>query len=194
MTRRRKKPYDPAEAARLSAEQADARSERERLNRLGISVEVVTETDRETGKKHWVAKGQNKDVFLVLLERRALDQAGFDAIRRYESAHDTAMGHNTPERRPDHIRASVEGAPGQNISQAQIIASHQVRWIEGRLSATELRLLTTLRMNPPGMWHSVVQTITGETNDDCHAPRIRAMAENVRDALYTFDRLSKKAA
>lgn len=194
MTKRRKKPHDPAEATRLSLEQADARAERERLRPLGVDVSVVTETDKETGIKHWVAKGQRKDVFLVLLERRAIDQAAFDAIRRYETDLDTAMGHNTPERRPDHIRASSEGAPGQNIGQHQILASHRVRWVEGRLSVTEMRLLTTLRMNPPAQWHSVVQMVTGENNDDCHAPRIRAMAENVRDAHSTFDRLLKKAA
>lgn len=194
MSRRRKKPYDPAEDTRLRLEQADARAERERLRPLGVDVVVVTETDKETGIKHWVAKGQRKDVFLVLLERRAIDMAAFDAIRRYEEDLATAEGHNTPERRPDHIRASVEGAPGQNISQRQILASHRVRWVEGRLSSADMKLLTMLRLNPPAQWRNVVQTVTGEFNDDCHAPRIRAMAENVRDAHATFDRLLKKAA
>ena len=195
MTRRRsKKPHDPAAAARLALEQADARAERERLRPQGIDVLVVTEVDKETGLKHWVAKGQRKDVFLVLLDRRALDESGFNAIRRYEEAQATALGHNTPERRPDHIRTTVEGAPGQNISQGQILASHLVRWIEDRLSRSDLRLLTTLRLNPPAQWHQVVQLVTGEQNDDCHAPRVRAMAENVRDALSSFERLTKKAA
>lgn len=194
MTKRRKKPHDPAESSRLMAEAAAARSERDRLKPLGVDVVVVTETDKETGQKHWVAKGRRKDVFRVLLDRRALDQAGFDAIRRYEAALDTAMGHNTPEHGPDHIRASVEGAPGQNIGQVQILASHRVRWIEDRLSTNDKRLLTTLRLNHPAQWHAVVQMVTGEFNDDCHAPRIRAMAENVRDALSSFDRRLKKAA
>lgn len=193
----RRKPHNPAEDMRLRLERAAARVERDRLAATGVEVEIVTEerTDQNGRRtKHWVAKGQRKDVFRVLLDRRALDQSGFDAIRRYEEALDTAMGHNTPERRPDHIRATVEGAPGQNISQAQILASHRVRWVEDRLPTNDMRLLTTLRLNAPGQWHKVVQMVTGEVNDDCHAPRIRAMAENVRDAMLTFDSLSKKAA
>ena len=104
------------------------------------------------------------------------------------------MGHNSPERRPDYIRASSDGAPGQNISQAMILASHRARWVRDRLSATDMRLLDTLRMNAPAHWHQIVQMVTGEVNDDAHAPRVRAMAENVRDAMASFDRLSKKAA
>lgn len=193
----KKKPHNPAEDMRLRLEHALARAERDRLKPLGVDVEIVTEKRKGADnieRKHWVAKGQRKDVFKLLLDRRALDQAGFDAIRSYEAALDTAMGHNTPERRPDHIRASVEGAPGQNISQLQIMASHRVRWIEDRLPANDMKLLTTLRMNDAAHWHTIVQMVTGETNDDCHAPRIRAMAQNLRDANATFDRLEKKAA
>lgn len=190
MTKRRK-PHNPAEDMRLRLEQVAARAERDRLNATGATVEIVSEEikDDKTGikTKHWVAKGHRKDVFRLLLERRAIDQAGFDAIRRYEEALDTAMGHNTPERRPDHIRATVEGAPGQNISQAQVNASHRVRWIEDRLPLNDMKLLTTLRLNIPAQWHSVVQAVTGETNDDCHAPRIRAMAQNLRDAHNSCD-------
>lgn len=182
---------------RLRLERAAALTESKRLAAVGVDVEVVTEERKnENGQKvrHWICKGQRKDVFRLLLERRALDESGFDAIRRYEEALDTAAGHNTPERRPDHIRASVEGAPGQNISQAMILASHRVRWIEDRLPSRDRKLLSGLRMNPPGQWHAVVASVTGETNDDTHAPLIRAMADNVRDALATFDRLSKRAA
>ena len=189
----KRKPHDPAEAMRLRLEQAAARSERDRLKAIGVVAEVVSEKD-ETGKKRWVAKGQRRDVFHVLLERRALDQAGFDAIRRYEEAIDTAMGNNSPERRIDHIRATTEGAPGQNISQSMIEESRRVIWVQERLGRTDMLLLTTLRMNPPVHWRHVVQTVTGETNDDCHAPRVRAMATNLRDALASFDRQHKIAA
>ena len=189
----KRKPHNPAEDMRLRLEQAAARAERDRLKGQGIDALVVAEWD-ENRVKHWVAKGNRKDVFRVLLDRRAIDQNAFDAIRRYEEALDTSMGHNSPERRPDHIRASAEGAPGQNISQAMIMASHRARWIRDRLSATDVKLLDALRMNAPAHWHRIVQMVTGEDNDDAHAPRVRAMAENVRDAMASFDRLSKKAA
>lgn len=189
----KRKPHNPAEDMRLRLEQAAARAERDRLKGQGIDALVVAEWD-ENRVKHWVAKGNRKDVFRVLLDRRAIDQNAFDAIRRYEEALDTSMGHNSPERRPDYIRASADGPPGQNISQAMILASHRARWVRDRLSATDMRLLDTLRMNAPAHWHQIVQMVTGEVNDDAHAPRVRAMAENVRDAMASFDRLSKKAA
>ncbi|QTC88097.1 hypothetical protein [Brevundimonas pondensis] len=189
----KRKPHNPAEDMRLRLEQAAARAERDRLKGQGIDALVVAEWD-ENKVKHWVAKGNRKDVFRVLLDRRAIDQNAFDAIRRYEEALDTSMGHNSPERRPDYIRASSDGAPGQNISQAMILASHRARWVRDRLSATDMRLLDTLRMNAPAHWRQIVQMVTGEVNDDAHAPRVRAMAENVRDAMASFDRLSKKAA
>lgn len=189
----KRKPHNPAEDMRLRLEQAAARAERDRLKGQGIDALVVAEWD-ENKVKHWVAKGNRKDVFRVLLDRRAIDQNAFDAIRRYEEALDTSMGHNSPERRPDYIRASADGAPGQNISQAMILASHRARWVRDRLSATDMRLLDTLRMNAPAHWHQIVQMVTGEVNDDAHAPRVRAMAENVRDAMASFERLSKKAA
>lgn len=190
---RKKKIHDPAESMRLRLEQVAARAERDRLKAQGVDAVVVTEAD-DAGIKRWVAKGQRKDVFKLLLDRRALSQDGFNAIRRYEEALDTSMGHNTPERRPDHIRATVEGAPGQNISQAMILASHRTRWIRDRLSDTDRRLLDALRLNAPGQWRVVVQMITGETNDKAHAPRVRALADNVQSAHASFDRLSKKAA
>ena len=189
----KRKPHNPAEDMRLRFERAAAQAERDRLKGQGIDALVVAEWD-ENRVKHWVAKGNRKDVFRVLLDRRAIDQNAFDAIRRYEEALDTSMGHNSPERRPDYIRASSDGAPGQNISQAMILASHRARWVRDRLSATDMRLLDTLRMNAPAHWHQIVQMVTGEVNDDAHAPRVRAMAENVRDAMASFDRLSKKAA
>lgn len=194
MVRKRRKPHDPAEDMRLRLEQAAARAERDRLRATGADAVVVTQVDEETGIKHWVASGSRKDAFAMLLDRRALDRDAFDAIRRYEEALDTAMGHNTPERRPDHIRASVEGAPGQNISQAQVNASRMVRWVEDRLSPSDRRLLTALRLNPSGQWHAVVRLITGEINDDCHAPRVRAMADNVRHAVSAYFREQRRAA
>ena len=189
----KRKPHNPAEDMRLRLEQAAARAERDRLKAQGVDATVVAEPD-ENKVKRWVTKGQRKDVFRVLLDRRAIDQAAFDAIRRYEEDLDTSMGHNSPERRPDHIRASVEGAPGQNVSQAMVLASHRARWVKGRLSASDMRLLETLRLNLPAHWRNVVQMVTGETSDKAQASRVRAMAGNVHDAHTAFDRLSKRAA
>jgi hypothetical protein len=193
----RRKPHNPVEDMRLRLERAAALSEAKRLEATGVDVSVVTELVKEdNGRlvKRWVAKGHRKDVFRVLLDRRALDQSGFDAIRRYEEAVETAAGHNTPERRPDHIKGTPEGAPGQNIGQHQILASHRARWIEDRLCATDLRMLILLRMNVPAQWRHIVQMVTGETDDKAQAARVRAMAQGISDGHASFDRLSRKAA
>lgn len=182
-----------ADIERVRMEKAAAREEARRLTDAGAEAKVVEEKDEE-GKTRVFVRGRRVDAFQLLLERKALPQAGFDAIRDYETSLATSKGDNTPERRPDHIRATVEGAPGQNVTQAMIFASHRVRWVDDRLSRTDKLLLDTLRLNPGNQWRHIVQMVTGERGDDAHAPRVRAMVENVRDALAAFDRLSKKAA
>jgi len=191
---RRRKPHDPAEDTRLRLEQVAARSERDRLRLIGVSAQVETVKDPETGMKHWVATGQRKDVFQVLLERKAIEQAAFDAIRRYETDLGIAMGQNTPERRPDHIRATTEGAPGQGISQAMIEASRRVGWIEGRLTDRQIKMLEELRLNVAAQWRAIVQMHTGETHDVAHGTAVRAMADAIRHGYMMWDRQGKKAA
>ena len=105
-----------------------------------------------------------------------------------------ALGHNTPERRPDYIRASTEGAPGQGISQAMILASRRVKWIEDRLTDRQLRMLKGLSINVAAQWRSIVQTHTGETNDKAQAAAVRSMGDAILHAWMIWDREAKKAA
>lgn len=182
-----------AEIERNRIEMGQARAEKMRLNRTGATAQII-EVKNSKGHRSFVVMGNRKDAFQVLLERKAISQDGFNAVRRYEEDLAIAAGHLTPERRPDHIRASVEGAPGQNISQAMIEASARVRWVDDRLPGRDMKLLTALRINDPKCWREVVKAVTGEKQDDCHTALIRAMADNLKEAIRTAPKPQRKAA
>lgn len=168
-----------ARAAQRKQAQADAN----RLKATGADASVDLARD-EKGKVAYIVRAMRKDVFEHLRERRALSEEAFTAVRAYENALRTAEGANTPERRPDHIRASTEGAPGQNISQAAIDASRYVEFVDRKLSSRDLKLLTALLDPQAGSsvhWRSTVQAVTTETNEAAQTARVRAMAENVAD-------------
>ncbi|WP_427793089.1 hypothetical protein [Brevundimonas diminuta] len=65
-------------------------------------------------------------------------------------------------RRPDHIRGSEIGAPGQNISQAQVEASRRMQWVRDRLPPRDFRLLEHLLVNGSAHKGSVAQDGGGD--------------------------------
>lgn len=181
---------------RRRRETAAARAEALRLEGIGVTAKIVDER-QEDGRTKVVVRARRIDVFQLLRERDALPQDSFDAVRAYETDLSTSMGWNTPERRPDHIRASTDGAPGQNISQAMIEASRMVRWVESMLSARDWRLLSALLTENDGNighWRDTVARHTGESREDCHAAAVRAMAANLKDVRDRFPRRLKMAA
>lgn len=189
------------ERARTDAAWSAARHEARRLKATGADAEARRFTEDVTdehGRKHRKSfigvAGERKDVFKLLLERSAIEQAGFDAIRRYEADHCQALGLTTPERRPDHIRATVAGAPGQNVSDAMVQASRRAKWVEDRLTDRNRRMLAGLLLNSAHQWRAIVQMHTGEQHDKAQAAVVRALADAVRDAHAQWDRSSKKAA
>lgn len=178
MSRKRKnKPSSPQAAVELRL----ARLEVERMESIGATAAVAHEK-QEDGSMKWVARGRRLDVFALLVSRKALDTDAHDAFRDHEEAVHIAAGWASPERRPDHIRASTEGAPGQNVSQGMIEASRMVKATLDRLSPPEAALLDELmKLGASGLtqWRSTVQRVTGETNDHGQASRIRALGENL---------------
>lgn len=170
-------------------ETAAARAEALRLLATGAEARVVDEKQHD-GTTKVVVRARRIDVFQLLLERGALPQESFDAVRDYEADLATSMGWNTPERRPDHIRASTEGAPGQNVTQAMIDASRMVRWVEVMLTTRDWKLLEALLTENDGnlgRWRETVTRITGEHRDEAHAVSVRAMAANLKDVRDRFD-------
>lgn len=189
-----------ADIERQRLEKAAARREANRLAVTGAEVRVVEEREeQEVGpaKKAYVVRARRVDVFQHLLERQALAQDSFDAVRAYEHDVSVALGHTTPERRPDHIRGSETGAPGQNITQAQVEASRRMQWVRDRLPPRDFRLLEHLLINGSahkGQWRKTVEVITGERRDEAQAAAVRLMADNVRDVRQAMPRREVKQA
>ena len=181
---------------RRRIETAAARREAFRLESTGAEARVCEEKD-DDGKTRIIVRARRIDVFQLLHDRGALPQESFTAIRDHEADVATAQGFNTPERRPDHIRASVEGAPGQNVTQAMIEASRMVQWVEAMLTTRDVQLLKALLHENDancGRWRGTVERITGESRDDAHAVAIRYMAANLRDVRERFRRGVQMAA
>lgn len=173
---------------RRKSETAAARREAMRLEATGAEARIVEEKD-DDGRTRVIVRARRIDVFQLLHERGALPLESFNAVRDHEADMATAMGWNTPERRPDHIRASVEGAPGQNVSQAMIEASRMVQWVEAMLTTRDASLLKALLHENDancGRWRGTVEGITGESRDEAHAVAIRAMCANLRDVRDRF--------
>lgn len=177
MTRRRKnKPATPEQIAAMRAERAANEAEAARLTAQG---DVVIRREQRTRK---VTSAQRLDVFALLFSRRALSQEAHDAFRDHEATVELAAGFGTPERRPDHVRASTQGAPGQNVSSAMVEASRLEHLTLERLSPSDSALLSalmTIGNASMGRWHFTVQRVTGETDDKAQASRVRALGENL---------------
>lgn len=178
---KRKKPFDPAEAERQ-------RAERERNSEMIAAVRSQPSTalniDQRTGK---LVGAWRMNCFNLLLK----DKAQGSAVAWLETLIRTANGENSQERRPDFIRSSSEGAPGQNITQAMIAASEELATVEASLYPACARLLFGL-LKPDASqednWRDVVKTSTGETNPHAQAAMVRAAAANL---LWVQDNISR---
>ena len=117
-----------------------------------------------------------------------------EAINWLETLIRTANGENGGERRPDFIRASVEGAPGQNVSQAMIDAGEELAAVEGNLYPGCARLLFGLLRPDAALkdnWRAVVQSATSETNEAAQGAMVRAAAANLLWIRQNVDRLTR---
>lgn len=163
------------------------RSEIARLRAQGADVNVDKRTSEILGA--W-----RRDVFTILRNRHgkptdgfpkgrpALSQRAYEAFRGHETDIHLSEGASGGDRRPDFIRATCEGAPGQNVTQEAIDAAGRVKKTLLGLSPTDARLLTALMTGEKALarnWRLTVETETGETADESQAARIRALGENL---------------
>lgn len=184
MTKRaRKKPHDPAEAARNAADRAENIAEIARLNaQPGVQVNV----DPRTGK---LSGALRMNCFAALLPAASPEIKAVDWL---ETILRTAQGENAQERRPDHIRASTEGAPGQNVTADMIAASWVLEALEANMAPCDIRMLFALLKPDESLltrWRSVVQQCTGETNPQAQGARIRGAATSLAHIRTIVDRL-----
>lgn len=124
--------------------------------------------------------GFRRDCFTMLLKDMPQEA---NAVRWLEALMRDASGENGIERRPDFIRASSEGAPGQTVSQVMIDASRHLEIVRAGLRPWEWKLLSTLLAPDAALitrWRPAVQAITGEANPHAQGSRVRSACEGLR--------------
>lgn len=180
----------------------DRRAEAARLKAQGAEVNA----DKRTGE---ILGAWRQDVFTIMRSRKgkpsaeypkgkpSLSQRAYEAFRAHEMDILLAAGASGGERRPDFIRATTEGAPGQNITQEAIDAATRVKKTLQHLCLSDARLLSILMTGEKALaknWRATVETETGETADEGQAARIRALGENLIHARGVASAKAKTAA
>lgn len=165
----------------------DRRAEIARLKAQGAEVNA----DKRSGV---ILAAWRRDVFTILRTRYgkpsegypkgkpALSQRAYEAFRAHELDIHISAGATGGERRPDYIRATSDGAPGQNITQEAIDGATRVKKTLQGLSPSDARLLTALMTGDRALaknWRATVQAETGETADEGQTARIRALGDNL---------------
>lgn len=158
---------------------ADAQREAERLIQTGAEAEVVTVEETVDGVKRArvAVKARRVSCFVTMLPAGSRELAAVDWLSELIG---TANGDLTPERRPDHIRASTEGAPGQNVTQQMIEASAELVIIEESIPGPKIRMIYEL-LKPENrmVWRDVVQFHTGERMPHAQAAAVRLACQDL---------------
>jgi hypothetical protein len=188
MARKKHKPFDPAEAARHAAERAEnAKNIADIRAQPSTAVNIDPRTGRLTGA--W-----RLNCFNTLLANPSPERAAVDWL---DELIGMANGTTGGDRRPDFIRGSVEGAPGQNVSQAQIDAGEALSAVESALYPACARLLFGL-LKPDNAnedkWRDIVRRTTGETHTHAQAAMVRAAVANLTWVRDNMPRLMKERA
>lgn len=141
--------------------------------------------------------GRRFTCFTVLLRGKEAEEK---AVSWLEDLIRAASGETTQERRVDFIRASCEGAPGQNVTQDMVDASALLKVVEAGLRPWEARLLFDLLKPDHALltrWHQVVERVTGEVNPQAQGSRVRAACESllfVKGEVQKLDRQRRAEA
>lgn len=165
---KKKKPFDPAQAERNRREREENAAE---VSRLQAQPDTAVNLDERTGR---LVGAWRKNCFNTLLARGSAQEA---AVYWLEATIRTADGENGGERDPGFIRASADGAPGQNISDAAIDASRDLAIVEHYTNPTDFRLLLALLQpdaDHESRWRHAVERLTGEKDPRSQAARVRA--------------------
>lgn len=183
------------EKRRSDAQTADAkkRAARDQLRSENAQLRVQGARIYEDSSGKMIG-GRRYTCFTVLL-RNADEEA--KAVSWLEDLIRDASGEAAIERRPDHIRSSVEGAPGQTVTQKMVDASRTLRVVEAGLRPWEAQLLFTLLKPDYALltrWRETVQAITGEVNDQAQGARVRAACEGLLFVKREMMRQHKQAA
>lgn len=186
-----RKPFDPAEAARL-------RAERERLTRrdpakwgvnreaalLAANSDIVHEAETRTK----VARVARYDVFALMHSREGITSQGLVCVRRLQEQ--LAIRHKTAGT-VNMDRVDGGSAPG-GLTDAQVEAGTQILDVVALTGVLTGNLLLALispeiihgqRVN----WRNVTQAITGEVYPHGQAAIVRAAVANLMEAYKVYD-------
>lgn len=178
----------------------ESRAEAARLKAQGGEVNIDKATGLITGA--W-----RKDVFTILRDKRgkpsaeypngkpALALRSYEAFREHESDLHLSEGASNGDRRPDFIRGSVDGAPGQAVTTEALDAGRRVRETNRRLSPPDASLLAALMDGDAALasnWRETVKRQTGEAQDEGQTARIRSLGDNLHWARTTVKAEYKK--
>lgn len=185
MSRRRRKPHDPAQAQRDRMEREEnARDIAALRAQPSTAVNVDPRTGRLTGA--W-----RLNCFNTLLSPGGLERAAVDWL---DDLVRTANGENGGDRRPDHIRSSTEGAPGQNVSDAMIAAGKRLQIVSESMAPAHARMLFELLKPDADLltrWREVVARCTGETHSHAQAAAVRSACTSLVWIKDTIGRLER---
>ena len=186
---KRNKPHDPAAAERHRQEREANAAE---VSRLRAQPSVAVNVDKRTGR---LTGAWRLNCFNTLLQPDSHDRAAIDWL---DETVRTANGENGQERRPDFIRSSSEGAPGQNVTDAMIYASLDLQIIEENTNPTDMRMLFALLQPDADLmarWRVAVERYTAETDPKAQAARVRAACSHlawIRDRLPALRRENRE--
>lgn len=178
MAKRKQKPTDPQDMASIQ----ERRAERRELEARGIEVNTDPRTEE-------ILARFRPDCFTLLLRGRP-DEMG--AVLWFEGLIRTAQGENGGERRPDFIRGSCEGAPGQNVSQSMIDADLHLIAATEAMAPNHARMLFELLKPDEALltrWREVVERCTGETNPHAQGAAVRAACAQLVSIQNSIGRL-----
>ena len=143
----------------------ESRIEAARIRASGGTVNIDPRTGLMVGA--W-----RKDCFTALMA--GTPEHG--AAQWFEELIRTAAGENGQERPLDFIRASSDGAPGQAVTDAMILAGEMVETVEEALRPWEARMLYRLLEADAALltrWRPIVAQTTGVTNPVAQGERVR---------------------
>jgi hypothetical protein len=187
---KRNKPSKPMTAAERKAE-----DERKRLEMAERKVEIADlrarGLDVREGPGYTILSVRRLNCFNLLIKEAHIKAA----VEWLDVTLRTATGENTPERKPDYIRGSSEGAPGQNITQDMIDAGEVLACVEMNMNPREVRMLFGL-LKPDNdlltRWRDVVERCTGETNAHAQGAVVRAACANLVWVMDNMPRLLRE--
>lgn len=193
LTEKQKAAILRAEERKIATARKNASAERAKAERLaenkameerGLTVVADAMGFRSSVTRH--------DCFTLLLKDRV---PSHKAVGWLETLIRTAAGENGQERRPDFIRATTDGAPGQNITADMIAASEVLTVVEENLRPWEARLLFELLRPDAALltrWRDAVARLTGETNPQAQGAAVRAAAASLAWVRENIERLQRE--